>query len=275
MSSRVQRRAFTLVELLVVIGIIAILIAALLPALSKARDAAITVACLSNLRQIQTCHYMYMTDNKGQLIPEWTAAPTWPYLLKKYFGRLPDGSVAVSNTDTRDKILLCPRISEQSYPEVFAAPYNGEAVSPFEAYLTNHSSMGRIIASYGYNRYLYNTWDPPKAGRTQDGYWYKHDRKLTFWKLQASKYGSIPMFFDARWRDAAVDSTASNLGYYPTIGGTIQMSYVAIRRHHRVTNIAFVDGSARTIRLPELWIQQWSAVYQRRLPPQTLPPVPW
>lgn len=77
------RRAFTLVELLVVIGVIALLISLLLPALNKARAQAARTKCMSNMRQLAMACSMYGAENKGQIPycnwgepyqPTWTTA---------------------------------------------------------------------------------------------------------------------------------------------------------------------------------------------------------
>jgi prepilin-type N-terminal cleavage/methylation domain-containing protein len=67
MCSRKRCGAFTLVELLVVIGIIALLIAILLPALNNARDKAVRIKCLAQLRQLGQMVFIYAANNRGHI----------------------------------------------------------------------------------------------------------------------------------------------------------------------------------------------------------------
>ncbi|CAN5674067.1 hypothetical protein BH09PLA1_BH09PLA1_11890 [soil metagenome] len=100
-----KQHGFTLVELLVVIGIIAVLIGVLLPALQRARESSRIIACASQMRQIGNAFAMYLIDSKGTYPPAWMQdnvnvdAPakyygdgstkrnySWATLLRKYLG---------------------------------------------------------------------------------------------------------------------------------------------------------------------------------------------
>lgn len=85
-TGRRSRRAFTLVELLVVIGIISVLVAILLPSLNKAREAAKNVQCMSNMRQIGQALFMYSNDYQGWLAGVEHCVPDHWYFLCKLIG---------------------------------------------------------------------------------------------------------------------------------------------------------------------------------------------
>ncbi len=143
----VGRGAFTLVELLVVIGIIALLIGILLPSLSAARQQAMQVACMSNMRQIVIGWSMYADAHKGAIVParppkrspdelnvypvgngeSWR--PRWHQLMGHSAGMYvmsnPSPLQSMENAGVIDNpLFLCPLVPEYNSVRHYAFGYN-------------------------------------------------------------------------------------------------------------------------------------------------------
>ena len=127
------RRGFSLIELLVVIGIIAILLSLLFPALSLAWSHARVVNCQSNLRQVGQALIMYANDNNGWLIPVhsdpsaeggvrgfgifWHPKDRWPAKIFKAKGP----AVETDNpADYNPKVVSCPADPEPNEAHTYA-----------------------------------------------------------------------------------------------------------------------------------------------------------
>ncbi|MEA2734540.1 MAG: hypothetical protein QOE14_991 [Humisphaera sp.] len=167
------RRGFTLVELLVVIGIIAVLVGILLPTLASARRSATSVKCLANLKQMGDLFLMYAGDHKNtfpvsrQDLPEVNGVPQnllpsqgglnyyWCDMLYMYAKRnakpLNDPTVSQADLDSwRKSIFWCPTW-EADHPNIAATPalYNerfktGYAMNALWAYRPDFPATGNL-----------------------------------------------------------------------------------------------------------------------------------
>ena len=158
--TRPARAAFTLIELLVVIAIIAILAALLLPALSRAKDRAIRIACVNDLRQIGLGINLYATDqgdyvpyvlwsvsNPGRTLDPCFVTPGTGNVYWGYFGL---GLLWRTKAVPNAKVFYCPGESKVNGEMYTYEYYTQLAAWPSEPTTDPSGSVGRIRICYSY-----------------------------------------------------------------------------------------------------------------------------
>jgi prepilin-type processing-associated H-X9-DG protein/prepilin-type N-terminal cleavage/methylation domain-containing protein len=278
-----KRRAFTLVEMLVVVGVIVALVAILLPSLSKAYAAARRASCQANAHGLTQTFNLYISD-WNSLVPYYTSSTVPNNGPNQWTIPLTPGTVG-------DKIRVCPE-STVSNPLLYATGTSEQ--------VWNHPAASLAqTGGYTFNGWLYlvrmvppapppppppppgdedsNPSDaddlspPPPVTPPPAPYAPKFVADPTlFFRLPITRnISTIPVFADGTWSESfpmPTDAVPANLSTGSGNSSTDQLGQVCITRHGKVVNVSFVDGHAENVKLPELWSKQWHMYWQAPTP---------
>ena len=261
------RRAvgFTLVELLVVIGIIALLISILLPVLNQAREASKSVKCLSNLRSLGQAINLYVTANALQMPYQGTGTPNFTFKSKTYAPMTLEQIIAVGLGTPPDAtgyykpslVLQCPtaypagnrhymahpRIipnfaqleAGKSYTQMYNTVFNPPKISKIK-------NSSEIVLFYEATQQLYSGG----AGSygDVDDLTYNADSSCMFWDPKAFRvdggYGAYLNSSMITGTDTNHDSTNVTSNYR----GQFRFRH----SNNKVMNVCYVDGHAEPVR---------------------------
>jgi prepilin-type N-terminal cleavage/methylation domain-containing protein len=236
-------KGFTLIELLVVIAIIALLMAILMPALSRVKKQAKSVTCQALLKQWGIIWHLYCDDNDGNFSEGLVRGSgwhrgEWVICLRSLYR-------------TKTKILVCPMATKRLEN---GAEWGGTFNTYYMPLGGSGSRGGGEEPSYGANNWIYNP--EPGIGDIQG--------RPTEWNwrnMNVAGAARVPVFADTMWRGGGPYENGTR-GDPPQFDGqwlgyNREMMHFCIDRHEGSINTLFMDWSIRKVGLKELWKLKW------------------
>jgi prepilin-type N-terminal cleavage/methylation domain-containing protein/prepilin-type processing-associated H-X9-DG protein len=259
-----RERAFTLIELLVVIAIIALLLAILLPTLSRVRKQAKAAVCQANLRQWATTLALYAEDHQGRFPREdnstiWILTARDLNMPARGVGEFaPDANKVTDYHPIRTKGMLCPMATK---PGDGPAGVGGGLIArgaswtfgvtfgtTFQAWVLEEPGPP-LCVSYGLNRWLF---DRPVE-------------RVPFAPLSPSytdiyslrRTAGMPLLLDSRTPYGLPKDETAPPPYEDGFPAQVGMTPFCMNRHNGNVNGLFLDWSVRKVGLKELWTLKW------------------
>jgi len=237
------RRAFTLIEMLVVIAIIAILAALLLPVLAKAKENAKATGCLNNVRQIMLATKLYIDDNRGAMIPLWVeqGAPGWPswtydaatfVIQKPTYLWWPD-KLRLDGQLPSQKVFGCPALTQS------ATAAHGQAATANSTLGIgmNYPEYGHIVPAAGNSDPVYASAIENQVTSPSQSIVFADAAEISNPDDDYDDWVEIPATGCAYFR------VPSDVNAYPS--GDYTRS---VPRHGKQVNVAFFDGHVLKLR---------------------------
>ncbi len=253
-----KRKGFTLIELLVVIAIIALLMSILMPALSRVKKQAQSVACMSQLKNWGLLFKLYTDDNSGYF------NEGWGYLQHRQNAGRPEEYGLWMNAlrpyyKDQWKMLKCPTATRVVLGDTDWGTFKAWYRSIANRYPTPDEGASKTFeGSYSINNWTNYSPDGRGANRPAANFW-KSTQNLR-------NAQEVPVFGDNTWHDAWPQQTDAPVQLpfdygWGNKGTAGEMNQFCIDRHSGWVNIAFTDWSVRHVGLKELWTLRWHAQY--------------
>jgi prepilin-type N-terminal cleavage/methylation domain-containing protein/prepilin-type processing-associated H-X9-DG protein len=248
------RAAFTLVEMMVVIAVIAILAGLLLPGLARAKSIAAAAQCRNNLKQIALGTSMYWIDFGKSLPSPIGEVYKWMKPLEKHAG-------------IREKLRICPVTKTFSAQRMRQQPREWGKINHTWMEINNQSTI-----SYQ-GSYAVNGWTCQGQNSDRTSYF---NSDATF-----PHPSNNPTFADSVWSEvfpAEINEPSTNL--FTGEGLVEGLGWVAVPRHAAplsaattqfiltnklpgAVNVAFADGHVESVPLEKLWTLKWHKSWRR------------